>query len=65
MLLCTHCGAEEMDLPLTIAVPAKGFLREKDNGSSTMHWSQVSQKICPVCGAHHVSIACSPKPGLE
>lgn len=61
MVLCNRCGSEEMDVPLVIAVPAKRIEKEKTDEKYSSPWSQVSQKICPVCGARHVSISCSPK----
>lgn len=65
MVLCTHCGAEEMDMPLAIAVPVKKASPDKAKENAGWHWSQVSQKVCPVCGAQHVSITCSPKQRTE
>lgn len=65
MLLCIRCGAEEMDIPFAIAVPAKGFLPDKTDRKASRIWSQVSQNVCPVCGAQHVNITCSPIPRSE
>ncbi len=65
MVLCTRCGAEEMDLPLTIAAPVNGYFKRKTEDKSCGHWSQVSQKVCPVCGAQHVNICCAPKAKVE
>lgn len=61
ILQCVRCGAEEMDVPLVIAAYPKGFPLKKDAEKSVWHWSQVPQKVCPVCGAQHVSVTCSPK----